>query len=101
MDSSLHEVWQAAAGSPFLPTIGKGSQFLVGFTLLLIGTILTAYFALSKLHIALNVVKETQVLTRTRPQLRQRCRPGCASRYYHCVRSTLEYLTLQLSINES
>ena len=51
MDSSLHEVWQAAAGSPFLPTIGKGSQFLVGFVLLLMGLAITAFFALSKLHI--------------------------------------------------
>lgn len=48
MDSSLHEVWQAAAGSPFLPTVGKGSQFFLGFTLLLIGLILTSCFALSE-----------------------------------------------------
>jgi cell cycle checkpoint protein len=48
MDSSLHEVWQAAAGSPFLPTIGKESQFTVGFLLLLIGVALTGYFALSR-----------------------------------------------------
>lgn len=48
MDSSLHEVWQAAAGSPFLPTIGKGSQFLVGFVLLLVGLLITGVFALSK-----------------------------------------------------
>lgn len=47
MDSSLHEVWQAAAGSPFLPTIGKGSQFLIGFVLLLVGLTLTGGFALS------------------------------------------------------
>jgi hypothetical protein len=49
MDSSLHEVWQAAAGSPFLPAVGKGSQFLVGFVLLLLGVAITAFFALSKL----------------------------------------------------
>ncbi|KAI9899297.1 hypothetical protein N3K66_005758 [Trichothecium roseum] len=48
MDSSLHEVWQAAAGSPFLPTVGKGSQFFLGFTLLLIGLILTSCFALNR-----------------------------------------------------
>ncbi|CAG9988430.1 unnamed protein product [Clonostachys byssicola] len=48
MDSSLHEVWQAAAGSPFLPTIGKESQFTVGFLLLLIGVALTGYFALNR-----------------------------------------------------
>ncbi|KFH44874.1 hypothetical protein ACRE_043730 [Hapsidospora chrysogenum ATCC 11550] len=48
MDSSLHEVWQAAAGSPFLPTIGKGSQFLVGFVLLLVGLLITGVFALNR-----------------------------------------------------
>lgn len=48
MDSSLHEVWQAAAGSPFLPTIGKGTQFLVGFVLLLLGVAITAFFALNR-----------------------------------------------------
>jgi hypothetical protein len=47
MDSSLHEVWQAASGSPFLPTVGKGSQFLVAFVLLLLGIGLTGVFALS------------------------------------------------------
>jgi len=47
MDSSLHEVWQAASGSPFLPTIGKDSQFLVGFTLLSLGLGLSGAFALS------------------------------------------------------
>jgi len=48
MDSSLHEVWQAAAGSPFLPTVGKGSQFLVGFILLLLGLLITGVFALNR-----------------------------------------------------
>jgi len=48
MDSSLHEVWQAASGSPFVPTIGKDSQFLVGFTLLVLGLLLTGTFTLSK-----------------------------------------------------
>lgn len=47
MDSSLHEVWQAAAGSPFLPTVGKGTQFLVGSVLLLSGVAATGVFALS------------------------------------------------------
>jgi hypothetical protein len=50
MDSSLHEVWQAASGRPFLPTIGKDSQFFVGFILLLLGILLTGVFALSKPH---------------------------------------------------
>lgn len=47
MDSPLHEVWQAATGSPFLPAIGKGSQFYVGFALLLTGIVSTGFFALS------------------------------------------------------
>lgn len=34
---SLNEVWVGAAGSPFLPVVAKERQFLVGFTLLLIG----------------------------------------------------------------
>jgi hypothetical protein len=53
MDSSLHEVWKAAAGSPFLPTVGKGSQFSVAFFLLFIGLILTGVFALSESQLAL------------------------------------------------
>ncbi|RDA91519.1 hypothetical protein CP533_4368 [Ophiocordyceps camponoti-saundersi (nom. inval.)] len=48
MDSSLHEVWQAAAGSPFLPVVGKGSQFLAGFVLLLLGLTATGFFALNR-----------------------------------------------------
>jgi hypothetical protein len=48
MDSSLHEVWQAAAGSPFLPTIDKSNQFFVGFTLLLLGLFITGVFALNR-----------------------------------------------------
>ena len=34
---SLHEVWEAAAGNPFSPTVSKDYQLAVGFTLLLIG----------------------------------------------------------------
>jgi len=37
MSSSLLEVWNAAASSPFYPTVGKNSQFFVGFTLLIAG----------------------------------------------------------------
>ncbi|KAL2174639.1 uncharacterized protein P884DRAFT_263231 [Thermothelomyces heterothallicus CBS 202.75] len=47
MDSSLHEVWQAAAGSPFVPTVGKDSQFIVAFVLLLTGLSLGGAFTLS------------------------------------------------------
>ncbi|KAI9172241.1 cell cycle checkpoint [Paramyrothecium foliicola] len=48
MDSSLHEVWQAAAGSPFFPAIGKDSQFFVGFVLLILGLLITGVFALNR-----------------------------------------------------
>lgn len=34
---SLHEVWQAAASSPFQPTIGKESQLTLGLFLLFVG----------------------------------------------------------------
>ena len=47
MDSSVLDVWQAASGSPFLPTIAKGSQFFVGFSLVTLGFLLTGLFALS------------------------------------------------------
>lgn len=50
MESSLHQVWESASGNPFEPTIGKGSQFFVGFSLLLVGTILSVLFGLSKIQ---------------------------------------------------
>ncbi|KAI1766669.1 hypothetical protein GGR53DRAFT_464166 [Hypoxylon sp. FL1150] len=55
MDSSLQEIWQTASGSPFLPTVGKGSQFLVGFTLLLFGLALTGAFALNRSIVSLPI----------------------------------------------
>ena len=45
---SLHEVWLAAADSPFQPTISKDSQLIVGLTLILIGFVLTGLFGLNK-----------------------------------------------------
>ncbi|KAI1740328.1 hypothetical protein F4680DRAFT_448084 [Xylaria scruposa] len=49
MDSSLHELWHTtASGSPFQPAVGKGSQFFVGFVLLLIGLALTGGFAFNR-----------------------------------------------------
>lgn len=48
MDSSLHQVWQAAAGSPFVPAIGKESQFTIAFVLLTLSLAITGVFALSK-----------------------------------------------------
>jgi hypothetical protein len=35
MSSPLLDVWEAAAGSPYYPTVGKNTQFTVGFSLLL------------------------------------------------------------------
>ena len=46
MDSSLHELWQTASGSPFTPIVGKESQLFVGFSLLLLGLGLTGSFLL-------------------------------------------------------
>lgn len=48
MDSKLVEVWQTAAGSPFLPTVGKNSQFLFALILLFAGLASFGIFALSK-----------------------------------------------------
>lgn len=48
MDSKLVDVWAAAAGNPFLPTVGKNTQFLVAFVLLLLGLSFFGFFALSK-----------------------------------------------------
>lgn len=33
----LNDLWTAAAGQPYEPTISKNSQFTVGFTLLFTG----------------------------------------------------------------
>ncbi|KAI3324589.1 hypothetical protein HD806DRAFT_49835 [Xylariaceae sp. AK1471] len=56
MDSSLHEIWQTAAGSPFQPTVGKGSQFFVGFVLLLLGLSLSGVFAFNRSFINLPAI---------------------------------------------
>lgn len=48
MDSSLHEVWTAAQGSPFVPAVGKDSQFFVGFGLLILGLFVAGVFTLSR-----------------------------------------------------
>ena len=47
MESPLQEVWEAAAGNPFVPTIGKDIQFYVGISLLTIGALLAGFFGLS------------------------------------------------------
>jgi cell cycle checkpoint protein len=48
MDSSLHQVWQAAAGSPFLPAVGKESHFILASILFSLSLAATGVFALSK-----------------------------------------------------
>ncbi|KAN0093902.1 hypothetical protein V8E51_017086 [Hyaloscypha variabilis] len=48
MESSLHQVWESAVGNPFVPTVGKGSQFLLGFSLLTIGLLLSGLFGLNR-----------------------------------------------------
>jgi hypothetical protein len=45
--SSLLEVWEGAKGNQFAPSIGKDSQFTVGFSLLALGILLSGYFGLS------------------------------------------------------
>lgn len=48
MAQSLQGVWQGAAANPFMPIIGKDSQFSLGFSLLTIGILLCGYFGLSE-----------------------------------------------------
>ncbi|KAI9816957.1 MAG: ssDNA endodeoxyribonuclease [Thelocarpon impressellum] len=54
--SALHEVWEAAAGSPFKPIVGKNSQFFVGFSLLLIALVLTGFFSLNRSIVSLPAI---------------------------------------------
>ncbi|PQE03311.1 dna repair protein [Rutstroemia sp. NJR-2017a BBW] len=53
MESSLHKVWDSAAGNPFVPTVGKDSQFFVGFSLLVIGVLLSGLFGLKRSLLAI------------------------------------------------
>ncbi|KAF2853606.1 hypothetical protein T440DRAFT_390089 [Plenodomus tracheiphilus IPT5] len=48
MSSPLLDVWEAAASSPFSPTVGKNAQFTVGFTLLAISLVLSTIFGLNR-----------------------------------------------------
>ena len=45
---SLHELWEAAASSPFEPSIAKDSQIYIGFPLLLTGLVLAGLFGLNR-----------------------------------------------------
>lgn len=60
MDSSLHQVWESAVGNPFVPTIGKDSQFFVGITLLILGVLLSGLFGLSRFRTMLYMVALTK-----------------------------------------
>lgn len=48
MDSSVLEAWNAASASPFVPIVGKDSQFTVGFLLTLIGISIAGFFTLNR-----------------------------------------------------
>ncbi|CAG8980796.1 hypothetical protein HYALB_00003721 [Hymenoscyphus albidus] len=48
MDTSLHHVWESASGNPFIPTVSKDSHFVVGFSLLTIGLLLSGLFGLNR-----------------------------------------------------
>jgi len=44
----LNDLWEAAAGQPYEPTIGKDSQFTVGITLLFTGIRYLSLFAVQE-----------------------------------------------------
>jgi hypothetical protein len=44
----LNDLWEAAGGQPYEPTIGKNSQFTVGITLLFTGTLYLSLFVLEE-----------------------------------------------------
>jgi hypothetical protein len=52
---SLSEVWQAAASSPFQPTLAKDSQVTFGFGLLLTGFVLSILFGLNRSFAAITL----------------------------------------------
>ncbi|KAF2112043.1 hypothetical protein BDV96DRAFT_649406 [Lophiotrema nucula] len=56
MSSPLLDVWEAAAASPYQPTVGKGSQFTVGFLLLLVAFLLAGVFSLNRSFINVSVI---------------------------------------------
>ncbi|KAI1331388.1 DNA repair exonuclease-like protein [Xylariaceae sp. FL0255] len=70
MDSSLHEIWQTASGSPFQPTVGKGSQFLLAFILLALGFSLSGAFALNRSFLNLTVLAAPASLALANRRLR-------------------------------
>ncbi|KAK3201861.1 hypothetical protein GRF29_164g916476 [Pseudopithomyces chartarum] len=47
MSTPLLDVWEAAASSPYSPSVSKDSQFTIGASLLLIALLLAGVFGLS------------------------------------------------------
>ncbi|OAL54027.1 hypothetical protein IQ07DRAFT_641036 [Pyrenochaeta sp. DS3sAY3a] len=56
MSSPLLDVWEAAAASPFSPTVGKNAQFTAGFVLLFVSLVLTTIFSLNRSLVNLPVL---------------------------------------------
>ncbi|KAF6836502.1 repair protein Rad1/Rec1/Rad17 [Colletotrichum musicola] len=73
MDSSLPEVWQAAASTPFFPAVAKDSQFFIAFLLLIVGIAVTGVFALNRSFInipALGVPASVAIAAAPQPLFR-------------------------------
>lgn len=98
MDSSLLEVWQAAASTPFQPAVAKDSQFFIAFLLLLIGVAITGFFALSKLCSS-TFIEIRRLILQCRPFLHQRpsARRACLS--CNCVSQTASILQSRFCTN--
>ncbi|KAJ5871503.1 uncharacterized protein N7529_003856 [Penicillium soppii] len=45
---SLNEVWEAASATPYIPLVGKDTQFAVGFNLLLVALVTATLFGLNR-----------------------------------------------------
>ncbi|USP79321.1 DNA damage checkpoint control protein rad1 [Curvularia clavata] len=56
MSSPLLDVWEAAASQPFYPTVGKDTQFTVGFVLLAMSLVMTTIFGLNRSLVNLPVL---------------------------------------------
>ncbi|KAF2017631.1 hypothetical protein BU24DRAFT_460650 [Aaosphaeria arxii CBS 175.79] len=56
MSSPLFDVWEAASASPYQPTVGKNSQFLIGSVLLFAAFILAGVFGLNRSFVNLSLL---------------------------------------------
>lgn len=50
----LHDLWEAAAGQPYEPSVSKDSQFTLGISLLFIGIFLRDKTILQDIHLPNN-----------------------------------------------